>query len=302
MPSKAPRPSCAHAQKHDEVVRPDWSQILVDAVTKPGVISMAYCAFWNYSTGNQLLALFECMARGIDPGPIHTFGGWLKLNRHVKKGEKAITLCVPRTVKRRLGDKPPQDGIPESPTGGDGAEACGGEVTFTVFAYRPHWFVLSQTEGEPYVPLCIPEWDEATALHQLQVDRVPFTHLSGNCQGYASGRTFAVSPVAYLPHRTCLHEIAHIVLGHTQELQGLTDGDEQTPRDVREVEAEAVSLICCQSLGLPGEAFSRGYLQHWLGKQSIEERSAQRVFKAANEILRAGRPGDAESDGPTCAA
>jgi antirestriction protein ArdC len=95
--------------------------------------------------------------------------------------------------------------------------------------------------------------------------------------------------VAFLPHRTCFHEIAHIVLGHTQELQGLSDGDETTPRDVREVEAEAVALICCQALGLPGEAFSRGYLQHWLGYKQIEDRSAQRIFHAADTILRAGR-------------
>jgi antirestriction protein ArdC len=68
----------------------------------------------------------------------------------------------------------------------------------------------------------------------------------------------------------------------------MSDGDEITPRDIREVEAEAVALICCQSLGLPGEEFSGGYLQHWLGKEKIEERSAQRIFKAADSILKAG--------------
>jgi len=88
-------------------------------------------------------------------------------------------------------------------------------------------------------------------------------------------------------------------------MMGMSDGDELTPRDVREVEAEAVSLICCQSLGLPGEVFSRGYLQHWLGKQKIEERSVHRIFKAADTILKAGRPKVAdpeESDSPTLAS
>jgi antirestriction protein ArdC len=271
-------------------VHPDWSQLLIDAVNKPGVISTAYSAFWNYSTSNQLLALFECLARSIEPGPIHTFGGWLKFNRHVRKGEKAITLCVPRTVKRKPLSPEAADTIASDTSSGDGGERSNGEATITVFAYRPHWFVLSQTDGESYVPLAIPEWDEALALHVLQIDRVPFHHTDGNCQGYATGRSFAVSPVAYLPHRTCFHELAHIVLGHTLELQGLSDTDERTPRDVREVEAEAVSLICCQSLGLSGERESRGYLQHWLGRQRIEERSAQRIFKAADTILRAGRP------------
>jgi hypothetical protein len=287
MPAKAPRHRCAPAQPVQAA--PDWSRLLADAVSRPGVISSAYSAFWNYSVGNQLLALFECATRNLQPGPIHTFGGWLKLNRHVRRGEKAITLCVPRTVKRRREDPPPTNDAIEAAANDPGPHTDAGEVSFTVFAYRPHWFVLSQTEGEPYRPLAIPAWEERRALHQLMIDRVPFQHLNGNCQGYATGRSFAVSPVAHLPHRTCLHEIAHIVLGHTEELGGLSDGEERTPRDLREVEAEAVAFLCCQSLGLPGEAFSRGYLQHWLGSKSIEPRMAQRIFRATDTILRAGR-------------
>src|SRR5689334_9209734 len=80
---------------------PDWSAILVDAVSKPGMIHQAYSRFWNYSVGNQLLALFECMLRGLEPGPINTFLGWLEVGRHVKKGEKALTLCMPVKVKRK---------------------------------------------------------------------------------------------------------------------------------------------------------------------------------------------------------
>src|SRR5437764_12598204 len=87
---------------------PDWSAILSDAVAKPGVMSKAYSTFWEYSIGNQLLALFECMLRHLEPGPINTFLGWLDLGRHVKKGEKALTLCMPVTVKRkRKEDDPP---------------------------------------------------------------------------------------------------------------------------------------------------------------------------------------------------
>ncbi len=266
-------------------VRPDWSQILIDAVNQPGVISTAYSAFWNYSTGNQLLAMFTCMFRGIDPGPIHTFGGWLKFNRHVKKGEKAITLCMPVHVKRKsnVEDRASENQTPTT----DNPQSA---IVCTRFVYRPNWFVLSQTDGEPYVPLAIPAWEERLACHVLMIDRIPFHHTDGNCQGYASGRSFAVSPLAYLPHRTCFHELAHIILGHTAEAMGMSDTDTPTPRDIREVEAEAVALICCQSLGLPGEAFSRGYLQHWLGNQKIEERSAQKIFHAADTILRAGRP------------
>jgi len=73
------------------------------------------------------------------------------------------------------------------------------------------------------------------------------------------------------------------------------DDDEFTPRNLREVEAESVALICCESLGLPGSAESRGYIQHWLGNETIPDRSAQRIFKAADTIIKAGYPQDEQA-------
>lgn len=63
---------------------------------------------------------------------------------------------------------------------------------------------------------------------------------------------------------------------------------DQTPRSVAEVEAEAVALLCCESLGLPGAEFSRGYIQSWAKGEPISGRSAQRIFHAADRILKAG--------------
>jgi hypothetical protein len=211
--------------------------------------------------------------------------GWKELGRSVRKGQRALTLCMPVTCQVKETEPMPDEVI-----GGDGAERPAHGRAVTSFVHRAHWFVLSQTDGEPYDPPPIPEWREARALASLMIDRVRFQHMDGNAQGYASGREVAVSPIAFLPHRTLFHELAHVVLGHTQELQGLVDRDETTPKDVREVEAECVALICCESLGLTGCEFSRGYIQHWLAGRSISEKSAQNVLKAADTILRAGRP------------
>jgi antirestriction protein ArdC len=263
---------------------PDWAQVLVDAVNKPGVLSEAYSRFWNYSVGNQLLAMFECMRRGLQPGPIHTFNGWLEVGRHVKKGEKAITLCMPVSVKRRRTKKEP----PSTSGEPDGAGDEDTPEHITVFTYKPHWFVLSQTEGKEYVPTDLPGWSELRALQMLQIDRVAFTHPNGNCQGFARLRQIAVSPLAVLPHKTLFHELAHVVHGHTAE--GIFDDHERTPVSIREVEAECVALICCESLNLLGTAESRGYIQHWLSGQTIPDRSAQKIFRAADTILKAGRP------------
>jgi antirestriction protein ArdC len=260
----------------------DWSAILVDAVTKPGFISKAYSTFWHYSTGNQLLAMFQCLARSLEVGPINTFRGWLGLGRHVKKGEKAITLCMPVTVKRNADQTNHQEVV-----GGDGAERP--SDSRTIFVFKPHWFVLSQTNGAEYVPQELPEWNETLALHRLLIERENFIHPDGNCQGYAIDRQVAVSPIAALPWKTLFHELAHIMLGHTTESGGMVDHD-QTPTNIREVEAEGVALICCESLALPGSEFCRGYIQRWLAGEKISDASAQRIFKAADAILKAGHP------------
>jgi hypothetical protein len=60
-------------------------------------------------------------------------------------------------------------------------------------------------------------------------------------------------------------------------------------RNIREVEAESVALICCESLGLPGAEAARGYIQHWLqGEKEIPNQSVARIFNAAQAILKAG--------------
>ena len=126
----------------------------------------------------------------------------------------------------------------------------------------------------------------AKALAALNVNEIPFELLNGNVQGYARKREIAVSPIAALPLKTTFHELAHLVLGHTTE--GDVNDGEALARNIREVEAEAVALICCESLRIDGPEYCRGYIQDWLSGGSIPERSAQRIFRAADQILRAG--------------
>src|SRR6516164_3552963 len=79
-----------------------FRQLLNEAITKPGVLMRAYSLFHQYSLGNQLLALIQANQRGIPLGPIASFNKWKELGRHVKRGEKAIELCMPITVKRTV--------------------------------------------------------------------------------------------------------------------------------------------------------------------------------------------------------
>src|ERR1700746_1948215 len=79
-----------------------WSDLLRDAVSTPGKLLEAYTVFHNFSVGNSLLALFQCYEREITPGPLNTYKGWQQLGRQVRKGEKAIVLCMPLTYKKRV--------------------------------------------------------------------------------------------------------------------------------------------------------------------------------------------------------
>jgi hypothetical protein len=246
-----------------------WTELLHKAVTEPGLILKAYSNFHGYSLGNRIAAMFQCAARSIEPGPINTYPGWKALNRQVKKGAKAIELCMPLTRK-----------ITDESTGESATVA-------TNFVWKPRWFVLSQTEGEPVEPITSPEWNKARALAALNITEAEFTTLDGNVQGYAKGREVSISPLAAMPHKTLFHELAHIELGHTAE-SNFADS-ESTPRSLREAEAEAVAMLLCESLQLPGAEYSRGYIQNWLQGDVIPEKSARKIFGAADRILKAGQ-------------
>ena len=80
---------------------------------------------------------------------------------------------------------------------------------------------------------------------------------------------------------------------HTSEAD-FTD-TERTPKNLLEVEAEAVALLCCEALNLEGADYCRGYIRNWLcpaigyNGDAIPEKSAQKIFRTADQILRAGR-------------
>ena len=127
-----------------------WSDILKAAITEPGLILKAYSHFHNYSIGNQIAAMVQCKMRGIEVSPINTYAGWQSLKRQVKKGEKALWLCMPLTRKVENNN--------------DGED----ERVITNFVWKPRWFCLSQTEGEPIETPEISEWNKDHALQNLR--------------------------------------------------------------------------------------------------------------------------------------
>src|SRR5215475_14656083 len=141
-------------ERHEEI---QFRQLLEEAATKPGTLMRAYSLFWNYSLGNQILALMQANRRGIVLGPIASFNRWKELGRHVKRGEKAIELCMPVTCKRTVTERNAEG---EAET----------EITFKRFVFKRNWFMLAQTDGAEYTMPAIQAWDRARALATLNVE------------------------------------------------------------------------------------------------------------------------------------
>ena len=142
----------------------DMRTILQAALTQPGVMNQAYRAFHNYSIGNQMLAAVQLFGKGLPLAPIASFNAWREKGRFVKKGEKAISLFMPISVKRRADKDAPAD----SAEAGEGG-------TFSMFMLRPNWFSLNQTEGDDFVAESVaPAWDALTAMAALDITEEPF--------------------------------------------------------------------------------------------------------------------------------
>ena len=211
-----------------------YREALVRAVTQPGVANAAYRAFHRFSVGNQLLAAWQLLDRGLPLSPIASFNRWKENGRSVVKGQKAISLYMPVIVKSKAGA-----------TLAD-AEAGREAPARSVYKLLPRWFSLDQTEGEAFpVEIVVPGWNRALALAALEIAEVPFETVRGTMMGYASGRAISLNPLNPLKHKTRFHELAHVVLGHTEAL--MVDDAELT-MEVAEVEAESVAWLLYPSL------------------------------------------------------
>jgi hypothetical protein len=244
-----PPPSEAHQKAGLEN---QFTQLLREALTHPGVVNAAYCAFHHYSMSNQLLAAVQLTRRGLPLSPTASFNGWNEKGRSVRKGQKAVGLFMPVSDKRK-------DMIGAQTATADDEE----NATFTVFMLRNNWFSLDQTDGEPFAPeQVVPSWDAGTTMSALDVRKEPFNDVRGNLLGYAMARTIALNPLNDMKHKTRFHELVQVVLGRTA-VSEMVD-EEELLISVMEAKAESVAYRLCALLNLPGQAQSRHYIQHWL--------------------------------------
>jgi antirestriction protein ArdC len=240
--------------------------------------------FHRYSWGNTLLIA----AQRPDATRIAGFHSWLRLGRHVRKGEHGIAILAPIVPRLRVVDD----------DSGDERWVAGRPHAFRV----AHVFDVSQTDGEELAapPVTRLEGGDPNdwytqlrdVAHNLEFtveeDYLPDA-VNGDCNHALRRIRIEVRNGQRHQVKTLVHELAHAIL-HA-ERTGLV-------REQAELEAESVAYIVCAGLGIDTSEYSFGYLAVWAGggeqaRHALAE-SAHRIQTAAHRVLDAVTPGDAE--------
>ena len=176
------------------------------------------------------------------------------------------------------------------------------------FVFKKYWFTYSQTEPidnqteeqkqqeKEFLDSCnnknlnIRFRDIERLLKKANIEKVDYHTLNGNIQGYSFENKIAISPFAENPLKTTLHEVAHIILGHTTDK--LTFNAKE--RAIQEIEAEGVSYLVSIICGASEDSLikTRGYIQHYLKVLDKEEKEDkkklvyQNIIKASEQILK----------------
>lgn len=233
--------------------------------------------FHQYSLQNIYLANCQLYARtGETAELLAPFSKWAnlkidgkKINRHVKKGEKALRILAPYTFTVKEEDK-------------DGKEV---EKTLLRFKSVPV-FDLSQTEGDPL------ETDFTSAKYEYSLKEIISrttvkVNLSNKevTRGYTDGKEIWISKNISTNRQICtyFHELAHYLLH-------FDNNRDKIDRPTRELEAEAVSHLVSSYIGITNEE-APAYIRNWTSKYSDDERTellkgkGSNVLKTATKII-----------------
>jgi len=218
--------------------------------------------FHNYSWSNTLLIYWQ------KPNATHVAGfkAWLKLNRHVKKGEHGILIVVPMFLKSRNPAKQDE----------------------TVLGFTSgHVFDISQTDGEPLPSISSVKGDPKCHVLSLR-DHIMALGIEliysdlKDAHGLSAGGRITIhhklEPAEEFA--TLCHELAHELMHKSERRKDLT-------KTQRELEAEAVAFVCCSAIGLETNNASSDYIQLYQGSADLLMASLSFIQQASSQILEA---------------
>lgn len=231
--------------------------------------------FHTYSANNQVLIAMQMPEATAVAG----YNSWIRnFDRHVKRGEKSITILAPMKVKIKIDtDRRDADGkiIQEERE---------------TIKFRPvSVFDVSQTEGKP-LPQIISELTGDVSRYEQLLDAArqaaPYPIEIGAVEGSAKGWCNFTQEKIIIKEgmseaqtlKTAFHETAHARI-HA--------GDTDKSREQKEVEAESIAYVVCNHFGLDTSDYSFGYVATWAGRQDINllKQSMQTISQTAKAII-----------------
>jgi len=235
--------------------------------------------FRRYSWANVLL-IHSQFPQASRVGGYHF---WLKLGRHVRKGEKGIAILAPMVGRKRSYDD----------------EELADDERTRVFGFKAcHVWDVSQTDGAKLPEFAAVTGDPQDYLARLiqfvasQDIALEYDSAIAPARGMSSGGKITLlpdlSPAEHLA--TLAHECAHEVL-HRGERR------KETTHTVRETEAEAVAFVVCAAIGLDVNTASSDYVQLHGGDKATLAESLAVIQQTASVILQAIEPCEAAATG-----
>jgi len=258
--------------------------------------------FHSYSYNNTILIHMQM------PSATHVagFNKWKnQFGRHVKKGEKGLTIIAPTPFKKRI-EEMKLDPDTRAPVLDHDGNVIMEEREVEIPLFRPvKVFDVSQTEGRPLPSLVssltgdVQQYEAfMEALRRTSPVSIMFKPLREGLDGFLSlnDQTITIREGMSQVQTVCaaVHEITHAMLHNREREQltaaaGITDREPTKPKDknTREVEAESVSYTVCQYYGIETSANSLGYIATWSKDKALPELKAslETISKTANILI-----------------
>lgn len=256
--------------------------------------------FHNYSYRNTLLIHMQRPDATLVAG----FNKWKnQFGRHVKKGEKGITILAPTPFKKKI-EEQKLDPDTRAPV----LDADGNIVTeereIQIPMFRPvKVFDVKQTDGKPLPSLAMDLTGDVRhykafldALCRASPVPVDFKPIKDSMDGYFSleNQRITIRDNMSETQTVCalVHEITHATLHNRERDQRATAAGETEPakkkdENTMEVEAESVSYAVCQYYGIETSANSLAYIATWSSGRELPELKAslETISKTANALI-----------------
>ena len=253
----------------------------------------AMSKFHHYSANNVLLIAMQMP----EATRVASYTTWkTKFNRQVMRGQKGLSIIAPAPVKERR-EREVIDSATGSPVLGADGKPKTEEVEVTIPRFKVEKvFDLSQTIGEPFPELDVPELTGDAENFQMFMDAITavspvpirFAEIDSGAKGYYHTVDKEIVIQKGMSEnqtlKTLVHEVSHARLHDRDAMkaEGVIKSAQQ-----KELEAESIAYTVMFHYHMDTAGYSIPYLASWSGSQDTKQLKAcmDTIRRTAGEII-----------------